>query len=147
MTTWRVRWLWHQKKVLSRLNFDMMEIMTTTVGIQFNFMLQYTHYRSGRCAVASMLTLQSKGRWFDPPLIQSFGWDYKPRSRLHDLVVSGTLNSKHHHTQWPLTYSNIVSRRLMMIYTGDFVTLKNKPYALKLANGLIWLQYKRIHCA
>ena len=22
----------------------------------------------------------------------SFGWDFKPRSRLHDLVVSGTLN-------------------------------------------------------
>ena len=30
--------------------------------------------------------------------LQSFGWDYKLRSRLrHDIVVSGTLNSKHHH--------------------------------------------------
>ena len=24
--------------------------------------------------------------------VQSFGWNFKPRSRLHDLVVSGTLN-------------------------------------------------------
>ena len=23
---------------------------------------------------------------------ESFGWDFKPRFRLHDLVVSGTLN-------------------------------------------------------
>ena len=30
--------------------------------------------------------------------LQSFGWDYKLRSRLrHDIVVRGTLNSKHHH--------------------------------------------------
>ena len=31
------------------------------------------------------------GRRFDPPLLQSFGWDFKPKSRLHDLVVSGAL--------------------------------------------------------
>ena len=53
--------------------------------------------RSGRNALVSVLALQSKGRWHDSPLLQSFGWDYKPRYRLHDLAVSGTLNSKHHH--------------------------------------------------
>ena len=49
-------------------------------------------HRSGHGAVVSVLSLQSWGRWFDPLLLQSFGWDFKPRSRLHDLVVSGTLN-------------------------------------------------------
>ena len=49
-------------------------------------------------AVAQWLILQSWGRWFDPPLLQSFGWDFKPRSRLSDLVVGGTLNSKLHST-------------------------------------------------
>ena len=44
-----------------------------------------------------MLAFQSKGRWFDPPLLQSFGQDYKRRSHPNDLVVIGTLNSKHHH--------------------------------------------------
>ena len=48
---------------------------------------------TGRSAVVSVLALLSKGRWFYPPLLQSFEWDFKPRSRLHDLVVSGTLNS------------------------------------------------------
>ena len=32
-------------------------------------------------------------RRFDPGLLQSVGWDYKPRSRLHTtLAVGGTLN-------------------------------------------------------
>ena len=48
--------------------------------------------RSWRGAVVNMLVLQSWGRWFDPMLLQSFGWDFKPRSRRHGLVVSGTLN-------------------------------------------------------
>ena len=43
------------------------------------------------------LTWRSKGRWFDLPLLQSFGCDYKPRSQPHDIVVSGTLNSVNHH--------------------------------------------------
>ena len=51
-----------------------------------------TKYRSGHGAVIRLLVLQSWGRWFDPPLLQTFGRDFKPRSRLHDLVVSGTLN-------------------------------------------------------
>ena len=29
--------------------------------------------RSGRDAVVSVLALQSKSRWFDPPVLQSFG--------------------------------------------------------------------------
>ena len=29
--------------------------------------------RSGHSAVVSMLVLQAWGRWFDPPLLQSFG--------------------------------------------------------------------------
>ena len=49
-------------------------------------------------SVVSVLALESKGRWFDPPLLQSFGWDSRPRSCLHDLhvhvAVSGTLNLK-----------------------------------------------------
>ena len=46
----------------------------------------------GRGAVVNVLVLHSWCRWFDPPLLQSFGWNFKPSSRLHDLVVSGTLN-------------------------------------------------------
>ena len=42
-------------------------------------------------SVVSVLVLQSWGTWFDP-LLQSFGWNFKLRSRLHHLVVSGTLN-------------------------------------------------------
>ena len=49
------------------------------------------HARSGCATVVRVLVLQSRGRWFDPPL-QSFGRDFKPRSHLHDLVVSGKLN-------------------------------------------------------
>ena len=60
--------------------------------------------RSGRGAVFSVLVLQSWGRWIDPPLLQSFGWYFKPRSRLHDLVVSGTLNLKLHSTPYLSLY-------------------------------------------
>ena len=38
-----------------------------------------------------VLALRSKSCWYDPRLLQPFGWDYKPRSRLHDLIVSGML--------------------------------------------------------
>ena len=36
-----------------------------------------------------VLVLQSLGRWFDSPLLHSFGWAFKPRCRLHYLVSSG----------------------------------------------------------
>ena len=49
---------------------------------------------TGRGAVVSVLVLQSWGHWFDLLLHQSFWWDFKPRSLLHDLVVSGTLKLK-----------------------------------------------------
>ena len=39
------------------------------------------------------LALYLRNRRFDPGLLQSVGWDYKPRSRLQmTLVVGGTLN-------------------------------------------------------
>ena len=37
-----------------------------------------------------LLALQSKGHWFVPLLYQSFGWDYRPRWLLYDLVVTQT---------------------------------------------------------
>ena len=46
--------------------------------------------------VVSMPALKSKGCRFDPRLLQSFGWDYKPRFCLHDLVASGTFNWNTH---------------------------------------------------
>ena len=36
--------------------------------------------------------------WPVEQMLRSFGWDFKLRSRLHDLVVSGTLHSKLHST-------------------------------------------------
>ena len=35
-----------------------------------------------------------KGLCFDPSVIQPVGCDYKPKARLHELVVSGTVNIK-----------------------------------------------------
>ena len=58
------------------------------------FISTHFQFKSGRGAVDSVLVLQSWGCWFDPPLLQSFRGDFKPRSRLHDLVVSETLNLK-----------------------------------------------------
>ena len=52
--------------------------------------------RSGSGTVVSMLTFPSKGHWFDLPLPQSLKWDYKPRSRLHNLVVSGMWKLHYH---------------------------------------------------
>ena len=50
-------------------------------------------YRSLRGAVVMSLALKTRGRRFDPGLVQSVGWDYKPRSHLHmTLAVGGTLN-------------------------------------------------------
>ena len=40
-----------------------------------------------------VLALQSKGHCFKPLLLQSFGWDCKLRSRLHDLIVGGTFST------------------------------------------------------
>ena len=37
---------------------------------------------SGDGVVDNTLDYQSRGRKIDPPLLQSFGWDVKPRSRL-----------------------------------------------------------------
>ena len=37
-------------------------------------------------------TAQWLGCWLDPLFVQSFRCDYKPRSRLHDIVFSWTLN-------------------------------------------------------
>ena len=49
--------------------------------------------RSLRGAVVMSLALYTRGRRFDPGLLQSVGWDYKPSSRLHmTLAVGGTLN-------------------------------------------------------
>ena len=38
--------------------------------------------RSGGGVVDNTLDYQSRGRKIDPPLLRSFGWDFKPRSRL-----------------------------------------------------------------
>ena len=38
--------------------------------------------RSGGGVVDNTLDYQSRGREIDPPLLRSFGWDFKPRSRL-----------------------------------------------------------------
>ena len=38
--------------------------------------------RSGGGVVDNTLDYQSRGRKMDPPLLRSFGWDFKPRSRL-----------------------------------------------------------------
>ena len=58
----------------------------------FCSLLWKTFYiRRGRGAMVSLLVLQSWGRWFDPPLLLSFGRDFHPRSRLHDIVVSGLI--------------------------------------------------------
>ena len=48
--------------------------------------------RSGLVSVVNMLALQAIGHLLDPPLLQSFGSDNKPRSCLHDLVNSGMLH-------------------------------------------------------
>ena len=40
------------------------------------------HRRSGGGVVDNTLDYQSRGRKIDPPLLRSFGWDFKPRSRL-----------------------------------------------------------------
>ena len=37
---------------------------------------------SGGGVVDNTLDYQSRGRKIDPPLLRSFGWDFKPRSRL-----------------------------------------------------------------
>ena len=51
--------------------------------------------RSLRGAVVMSLAMYTRGRRFDPGLLQSVGWDYKPMSRLHmTLVVGGTLKPK-----------------------------------------------------
>ena len=43
--------------------------------------------------VNGLCNLTKINRRFDPWLLQSVGWDYKPRSRLHmTLAVGGTLN-------------------------------------------------------
>ena len=68
-------------------------------------------WRIGRGEVVRVLALQFKGIWFDPQLLQSFGWDYKPRSRLHDLVISGLLNPKHHRSH-DILLINILFLRL-----------------------------------
>ena len=40
-----------------------------------------------------VIRLVNQGRRFDPGLLQSVGWDYKPRSRLHmTLAVGRKLN-------------------------------------------------------
>ena len=39
-------------------------------------------YRSGGGVVDNTLDYQSRGRKIDPPLLRSFGWDFKLRSRL-----------------------------------------------------------------
>ena len=63
----------------------------------WNILFQLRFYilvgRSGCGAVNSMLTKQYKNCWSDPWLLQSFRWDCKRRSCLHDPV---TLNSNHH---------------------------------------------------
>ena len=38
--------------------------------------------RSGGGVVDNTLDYQSRGRKIDPLLLRSFGWDFKPRSRL-----------------------------------------------------------------
>ena len=45
--------------------------------------------RSGSSVVDNTLDYKSRDRKIDPPLLRSFGLDFKPR---YDLVVSGTLN-------------------------------------------------------
>ena len=53
----------------------------------------------------------------DSPLLQSFGWDFKPRARLHDLVVSGTLkNSK----------KNSISRRCLVVTERSMLWLRQR---------------------
>ena len=44
---------------------------------------------------------------------QSFGWDYKPRSHFHDLVVSGTLNSKYHHHLFHIDRTWLISAKYL----------------------------------
>ena len=39
-------------------------------------------FRSGGGVVDNTLDYQSRDRKIDPPLLRSFGWDFKPRSRL-----------------------------------------------------------------
>ena len=58
--------------------------------------------------VVSVLALQPKGRWFDPPLLLSYGWDYKPRSRL----CEGTFNSAHHNHH----HHNQIKKELVFLY-------------------------------
>ena len=38
--------------------------------------------QSGSGVVDNTLDYQYRGRKIDPPLLRSFGWDFKPRSRL-----------------------------------------------------------------
>ena len=52
------------------------------------------------------ISKQSRGRWFDPRLPQSF----KPKSHLHDLVISGLLNSKL--TPLQISYSLSYTRQM-----------------------------------
>ena len=44
-----------------------------------NALFRLFSFWSGPGAVVSVLVLPSKGRWFDPPFFQSFGWDFRPR--------------------------------------------------------------------
>ena len=50
--------------------------------------------KNGLPTAVNKLALQLKCRLFDPSHRQSFRWDWKSRSRLHDLAVSGTLKLK-----------------------------------------------------
>ena len=45
------------------------------------------------------MAVSFKGLCFDPSVNQPVGCDYKPKSRLHELVISGTLNINYHDHQ------------------------------------------------